>query len=533
MKRLITALNEIQKINEVYQISTESIMQLKNEIADAKVCTPVIGKFSSGKSALMNTILGYSRKLLKEDITPETAIPVEVLYSDAEDQIRIIRNDGGFEEISIEEYRNYEADATTAKCARMYLRNSFLEKIPDIMLVDMPGFESGFEIHNKAIDDYLPQSLAYVIAIPADDMIVRSSVGNILKELSLHDMPLCVVITKYDKKNDDFDHTFAKMKESLKRFVGEREIRFCRTSSFTGDAEELEEFIEEIQEKSQEILTNQYVNPVLSLIESTENYLKTSLCNNQLSESELDEKKGKIERELLGLDTKLTKEKGSFDSEAAGCVEEIINDVRCAIEAEESTFVTMVMNKQNIRDHLNTVVRNAVTVSVKKRFTPKVEKYLLKIANCINGETIGDVHIPFNFDTDKLNKGMISIIVATLSGMLLGGPIIGVVAAIITKICGDKKREEIKQQVKMKLHHEVFPQVLKEVSYGIEMTIIKQTKLINISIEGEIRNQKEILDKAMEDVRSKISDETSRKENLAIDIKADLERIGGMIDELR
>lgn len=79
---------------------------------------------------------------------------------------------------------------------------------------------------------------------------VRSSVGNILKELCLHDIPLYVVITKYDKKNDDFDVTYAKMKESLKKFVGDREIRYCRTSSFTGDAEELEEFLKEIQEKS-------------------------------------------------------------------------------------------------------------------------------------------------------------------------------------------------------------------------------------------------------------------------------------------
>lgn len=85
-------------------------------------------------------------------------------------------------------------------------------------------------------------------------MIVRSSVGNILKELCLHDMPLCVVITKYDKCNDDFEVTFEKMKESLKRSVGNREIRYCKTSSFTGDAKELEEFLKEIQERSQEIV---------------------------------------------------------------------------------------------------------------------------------------------------------------------------------------------------------------------------------------------------------------------------------------
>lgn len=181
MEKVIAALDEIKKINSVYELSTKSVIELQDEMYNAKVCTPIIGKFSSGKSALVNTLLGYSRKILKEDITPETAIPAEIVYSDSEDFITVIRNDGGYKQLTISEYRDYEADASTVKSARIQLKNSFLERIPDVMLVDMPGFESGFEIHNKAIDNYLPQSLAYIIAFPADDMIVRSSVGNILK----------------------------------------------------------------------------------------------------------------------------------------------------------------------------------------------------------------------------------------------------------------------------------------------------------------------------------------------------------------
>ena len=254
MEKVISALEEIKNINIEYGISTYAISRLQAEISEAKVCTPIIGKFSSGKSALVNTILGYNKKILKEDITPETAVPAEIVYTDTEDMVTIVKKDETNSALSIDDYRSYEVDANDVKSVQIQLRNSFLEEIPDVMLVDMPGFESGFEIHNKAIDDYLPQSLAYIITFPADDMIVRSSVGNILKELCLHDMPLCVVITKYDKCNDDFEVTFEKMKESLKRFVGNREIRYCKTSSFTGDAKELEEFLKEIQERSQEIV---------------------------------------------------------------------------------------------------------------------------------------------------------------------------------------------------------------------------------------------------------------------------------------
>ena len=353
MERVMGALEELKSINAAYGIDTAGISRLQAEMSEARVCTPIIGKFSSGKSALVNTILGYSRKIFKEDITPETAIPAEIVYTDSEDVITIIRNDDAYKQLSVDDYRKYEADANTVKSARIQLRNSFLEEIPDVMLVDMPGFESGFEIHNKAIDNYLPQSLAYIITFPADDMIVRSSVGNILKELCLHDMPLCVAITKYDKRNDDFEVMFEKMKESLKRFVGDREIRYCRTSSFTGDAEELEEFLKEIQVKSQEILANKCKTLVMPLLDNTQNYLITTLNGSQLSESELDEKEDKLKKQLSSLESKFSKEQVDFNLEISECVEEIKLDVQRAMEAEESTLVAMVLNNQSINDQLN------------------------------------------------------------------------------------------------------------------------------------------------------------------------------------
>lgn len=533
MDKVISSLEEIKNINTAYNISTDGINNLQKEILEAKVCTPVIGKFSSGKSALINTILGYNRKILKEDITPETAIPAEITYTDAEDMVTIIGNDGTYKTMSIEAYRGYEADAETLESARIQLRNNFLKEIPDVMLVDMPGFESGFEIHNKAIDNYLPRSLAYIVAFPADDMIVRSSVGNILKELCLHDMPLCVVITKYDKRTDEFEVTFEKMKESLKRFVGDRDIRYCITSSFTGDAEEVEEFLEEIQEKSQEILANKYKKLLVPILENTENYLVTTLNGSKLSESELDEKEEKIEKQLSTLNTKFSKEQQDFDQEVAECIEEIKSDVQRALEVEESKLVAMIMNNQDIKDHLNSVVRNAVTSSVKQRFIPKVERYLKKVAKTINSDAIGDINVSVAFDLDKLKKGITGSIVAVVAGILLGFPILGAIVAFAMKLSRDKKREEAKQAIRQKLRAEVFPQVLQEIGHGIEMTITKEIKMVNTTIEEELTNQRNTLEKAMADLHQQAQDEKKRKENLAIDIKADLERIEGIKNELR
>lgn len=534
MEKVISALDELKEINSAYEIETDGIDRLQKEISEARVCTPIIGKFSSGKSALVNTVLGYSRKILKEDITPETAIPAEIVYTDAEDTITIIKNDGTSKKISVDEFREYEADANSVKSARIQLRNSFLEEIPDVMLVDMPGFESGFEIHNKAIDNYLPQSLAYIVAFPADDMIVRSSVGNILKELCLHDMPLCVVITKYDKCNEDeFKESFAKMKESLKRFVGNREIKYCVTSSFTGDAEELEEFLKEIQEESQEILVRKYKKLVIPILDNTKNYLITTLNGSQLSESELDEKEDRLKKQISSLNAKLPEEQQSFNQEISECIEEIKADVQQALSNEESTFVAMALNGQNINEHLNSVVRNTVTVSVKKRFVPKVEKYLKQVEKVIKDESVGDVNFSFTFDTENIGKGLAGPAVAVVAGLLLGAPFLGALVGIFMKLSKNKKREEAKESIRQKLRSEVYPQVLEKIGSGLDEAINKQMNTINTSIEEEFTNQRNTLEKAMDDLRKKINEENRTKENLEQSIKKDLERIEEIEDGLR
>ena len=65
MENIVTALNKLHDINTSYSLSNQEVEKILDEIKTAKVCTPVIGKVSSGKSALLNTLLGYTKPLLK------------------------------------------------------------------------------------------------------------------------------------------------------------------------------------------------------------------------------------------------------------------------------------------------------------------------------------------------------------------------------------------------------------------------------------------------------------------------------------
>ena len=101
------------------------------------------------------------------------------------------------------------------------------------------------------------------------------------------------------------------------------------------------------------------------------------------------------------------------------------------------------------------------------------------------------------------------------------------------KLRSNKKRQEAKQEISRKLRGEVFPQVLREVGSGIEMTIAGQTAQVNAAVEKELEEQKNTLEKAMEDVRTRMNEEKDRKEKLGKDLRADLDRIEEIKDGLR
>ncbi len=185
---------ECIEVCERYELPTDLIELTIKEIENFRVTTPVIGGFSTGKSSMLNAIL--ANNILTTQITPETSVPTEIYYGDNK---VFLYNISGIEEISIDQFKDRELDANNTKLVKIEYNNDFLREVKDVKIVDMPGFDSGLELHNKAIDKYMPNSLAYIITFSADEPVIKESIANFLKELKLHEVPVYIIITKCDK----------------------------------------------------------------------------------------------------------------------------------------------------------------------------------------------------------------------------------------------------------------------------------------------------------------------------------------------
>ena len=354
MNNIRESLSELQSINQNYGMDCARIKNYLQDMDIELLCIPIIGAFSSGKSAALNTLLGFSGKILVEDITPETAIPTELQYRFdpmSENTVRVTHTDGHDETVTIQQYMADARDnlnASDVSAIRLNLEHAFFQTIPRIMVVDMPGFGSGDDIHDKAINNYAKNSMAYIIAFPADDLTMREGVGDILKELCGLNKPICVMITKMDKAPpaEGFDATLNMLKRGLKKYIGDREIEWLETSAKDGNIDDLKDYLQKMNDESERLLYEQKHLPFLRVeAGKTLAYLRERKEKAALSESELKEQEERLKADMKNLMEKTAGLTQAFRMETELCVEEICGDILRALHGDLDRFVSMAMNK--------------------------------------------------------------------------------------------------------------------------------------------------------------------------------------------
>ena len=77
-KSYVNKFEKAKVVAEKYGLSTEKMDNAVKEIENFKVTAPLVGGFSTGKSSLINVVLGD--EILSTEITPETAVHAEICY---------------------------------------------------------------------------------------------------------------------------------------------------------------------------------------------------------------------------------------------------------------------------------------------------------------------------------------------------------------------------------------------------------------------------------------------------------------------
>lgn len=521
---------QLIEIQEKYGIDSEESKKIYEGIDSYHVNTPVVGNFSTGKSSMINAVIG--KPLLGVEITPETAIPTEIYYGDN----KVYEYDKGeIVERSIEELPLKGLTIQTTDLVKIEFDNEFLKEIKTVNIVDLPGFDTNFELHNRAIDQYLPNSLAYLLVVSSDEPVLKESISEFLKELKVYNMPVYVVITKCSRLDDD---ELAECKDLLKKLVGKIVERddvkvACVDSYGRVNVDELKDILREIQSQTGRIFVNKYSKALKQSSMLAEVYLMERIDKACLSASRLEEEEEKIKRKMDDISIEIEKEKQNFDRQAKVCINTIKERIQSDLDGTIPTISAMIENGTDITEKINSVVRRSVRIGINTEFEPKLKKYVEHISEMITIEFPENELIVDNLGNvlkanvvDEVTKTALPVILAGVGfvlnpiGAVIGG-ILGVTFDILHNVKSNKKKEkEIDKATKA-----IVAEVSKQTATSIENEITKYIEKINGRIEQDVLKKKAVLEKSLSDIRIDISIEENTRSQDIEDLEKDLKVI--------
>lgn len=522
--------DELHNIMSSYELSTEQIEKIKCDINDFMVVTPLVGGFSSGKSSLINAII--EEKILPTKITPETSIPTEIVYNSI-NKAYILQNNE-WKETTFEKVLSNELKFEDTKLIKLELNKPFMEKISTIKLVDMPGLDSGIEAHNQAIDNYLNNSIAYIITVDAEQGLTESVI-NFLKELSLYNVPVLVVVTKCDKrKQSDIGAIVDNVKDKIQNFIKLTNFQITTASVKNKDFNELKSFILSLQAKSEDLFRDKFKVLINQQITQVENYLLTRLKNTDLSIEDIEEKEKLLIQQLQKLDETLQNEKNKIIKDIPRYLDIVRAKVSSALHRSADSLAATAANNGDISSSVNTIVRNELANVVSENINPFVKKYINNIARSIEETVTVDVNLNMDLVNQKdTNTGnTFSDLVNTLIPLILPKvplpwKILLSAFSIVANLLGmgsggsDNRRQLALQKVRT----EVIPDVTEKVASSFEGALQSFIDEIINKIDNMIQNEKELKLKALEDLKKQKQQAKEEYENTVQKLNDDIKKL--------
>ena len=166
---------------------------LLERVLHTELLLPVIGAFSAGKITLLNTLIG--QQTLPVGIAPETELATELRYS-PEPYIIAIKHNGEEDHFHIDSLGEINKHASKYSHLQAYIDSPALKEIAPLVLVDMPGFGSSLENHNKAIEFYLPRGVHFIVVTSIEDGNLTRSMIRRLDEIKTYDSDFTFILSK-------------------------------------------------------------------------------------------------------------------------------------------------------------------------------------------------------------------------------------------------------------------------------------------------------------------------------------------------
>lgn len=339
-----------------------------NNILDAvsaqKMIVPVIGAFSAGKSSMLNTLTG--RQVLPEAITPETSIATELYYTAGDEYAEGITPDNNSVKYSIDKMHDLAANAAQYQYARCFLNSPQLKELEPLVLVDMPGFNSPLDQHNKAILNYLNRGCYYVVLSSVEEGTLSSSLIRRLNEIDTVGRKFSVFLSKANLRSSQVVQELQHYYEQ--QLYDTYDIRVPVKALNNKSASEVAACLKGIDTDA--LVRELYRNSLLEICQSIIEGLNIQIVASQRNMESIRYAQEEMENSIRTLRQKADADIASMRQRYSSVlVNDLITAVSSGLENSIDEFIESAMrgDRHDLEQRMNEVIRSVLLPALKQK----------------------------------------------------------------------------------------------------------------------------------------------------------------------
>lgn len=531
----------VTNVEILAQIKLDADNLINRMTKDKFVKVPFVGDFSSGKSSLLNAYTGSD--LLPTNILPETAVAYELYY--AEDEKLELYSDGVLKETKNSLSQIKDFNVSPGDVVYVYINNEKIRSLNSrgIVLVDMPGIDSGIEAHNSTILNYIREGSVFMIFTDTEQATLRSSTISFIREIQQYGLSINVFLSKADKKPET-------EVQEIRASVGKVVRSLISEDSVVGVTSSVEEKygykdVEAVLSKvdAEKIFAERYTGEVDAFISSViaqfEMQIKLITSNAKDFDSLIEQLSKKKTEAISSLEGK-----ASQAQSLEGSAEDILQDIRSALMGASQRLAMVAFSSKGdgkaFESELMSIIRPVLINSFKREMTEYQEvigesmkdlsadlSSVISVSSTQGESLAKDVLEKLgggNMVESLLQKGL-SMLLAKLAGkkaltLLVSAlhPVITIVVSflpdLISLIFG-KSNEQKTAEVRDKIESQVIGRVIDGLRPNVEQMLMENRQEAYNEIKAEIENTIEQIDENIKSVMDeKLSSEAEISERV-------------------
>ncbi|KRW66197.1 patatin-like phospholipase family protein [Stutzerimonas nitrititolerans] len=515
------------------------IVELREAISGFHLKVPLIGKFSVGKSTLLNCWLGED--IQKDDLGACTSLATEFHYALPGEEKLVIHwlddlHSSGLrrEERELAAYRplleNPRTDAQPPLFVELHLNRSALARHPDLILVDTPGFGSGNGNHERALQQYIGEGAACILCVTRSSQIGIDELGFINRQRSLgQEFSLLVCQEALNTPSQ---------REALRRQLAEQAgldpshpVRGC--SAREGDLSGLDDLLAQLETRKGALFQQHLAPRVEYLLGRAERLIRQQLALDTTRDDLLDQRK-LLERNRARLEENYASEQESLLRDCRGPItRQVVATVNSYLRSRRSAYAQILLGGQSIGPLLTADARNACQLAVDQNLTPRLKDACQNLGshielNAFDGPTLaGDGPIGIAQDQSVVGATLSAATGAAIGSMiplvgtLIGGLLGGVIGLFVS---GTSKESEAEGRA-----NEAIESIIGQLQAAIPELLEKHAGQFLAAMRDRISAQLDVQRENIERIDQQLSADELRKQQIKERGEQALERVAKLV----